>query len=150
MALDLAVFLADRVRYVTTLWAKDLRAHDAEGLTRPPAPGARSAADIAWETVLVNRRGAMRVRGEEPFEMVGFPPCPPDKATANALIAELAASAEELLTAAGDGTRIVQYPGGSETSFEYVMDLVAHMMYHLGQINLIQTMAGDHVVHWNS
>ncbi|RYG36840.1 DinB family protein [bacterium] len=149
MSLDLHALLKERLREAATLWAKDLRAHDPEHLTVEPKEGVRSAADIAWECVLTNRRLAMRIRGEEPFTLDGFPACPPEFATIPALIKALSESTDEILAAAGDDVeREVSYPGGSESVFAYAEFAGIHMMYHLGQINYIQTLYGDPAVHW--
>lgn len=149
MAIDLPALLRERLRSAATLWAKDLRAHRPEELTKKPGEHARNAADIAWETILTNRRLAIRLRGEEPFAMEGFPTCPPEMATVSALIEAMGTSVEELLTATGDDmAREVHYPGGSESAFEYAEFAGIHMMYHLGQINYQQTLYGDPAVHW--
>ncbi|RYG45626.1 DinB family protein [bacterium] len=149
MALDLHALLSNRLRETTTLWAKDLRAHRPEELTTKLGEGARSPADIAWECVLTNRRLAMRMRGEEPFNLDGFPSCPPESANATSLIRALSESSDELLAAAGeDMAREITYPGGSESVFSYAEFAAMHMMYHLGQINYIQTLYGDPAVHW--
>jgi len=129
--------------------SKDLEAL-GDKVAQSPAPGARSAADIVWEVALNNRRGAKRMRGEEPGEPVGFPPCPPEMANSGALAKELKESVDELLAAVGDDPlRIVEYPGGQEPALSYAQFLVIHMMYHLGQLNYIQVLFGDHEVHWS-
>lgn len=121
-------------------WAEALAEIPDGRLAEKPAPHARSAADVAWETILVNRRAARRVRGEDAGPGVGFPPCPPEVASASALTEALRISAEELLTAATDPLKTVVYPGGQESAFAYVLSMDFHMAYHLGQIVYLGTL----------
>ncbi|CAN5608136.1 hypothetical protein BH11ARM2_BH11ARM2_19530 [soil metagenome] len=149
MTVDLNALLNERLRGAATLWAKDLRAHHPNELTTKPGDAVRSAADITWETILVNQRVATRLRGENPGPMEGFPSCPSESANVPTLIEALSASVDEVLEAAGeDMGREVHYPGGSESVFAYAEFAGIHMMYHLGQINYQQTLYGDPIVHW--
>jgi hypothetical protein len=141
--------LSGHLTQAAWLYRKDLAAM-GDRVTQSPAPGARSAADIVWEVVQNNYRGAKRIRGEDPGPTVGFPTCPAEFANPESLAKEIKASADTLLDAVGeDPMRTVTYPGGSESALEYVEFMVHHMMYHLGQLNYIQVLFGDAEIHWS-
>lgn len=149
MNADLLQILRNHLDETLYVYGKDLDAFSPENLTKSPAPGARCAADIAYEVILNNHRGARRLRGEDPGPTVGFPACPPELANAEALKASLSASAEDIFTSVGDDPmRAIVYPGGQEPALSYGEFMVLHMQYHLGQLNYIQVLFGDSKIHW--
>lgn len=150
MAIDLKALLKERIEETAALWAKDLAAHRDDQLITRPSETARSLADIAWETITINRRVATRLRGETPGPIDGFPVCPPEMANRVALAEQMAASAQEILAAAGDSMeREIPLPNGEKESvFSYGEFALMHMQYHLGQLNYVQTVYGDTDIHW--
>ena len=149
MSLDLKAILAENLNQCAELWEKDLLAHRVDQITTRPTESARSIADIVYETAVVNRRIAARLKGETPPPMDGFPSCPAEIATAAGLAKELKDATAVVLAAAGDDLeREVVTPMGPESAFTYALFAGTHMMYHLGQINYIQTVYGDTDVHW--
>ena len=148
MAIDLKGLLEERLRDGAGLWAKDLAAHREEEFASASG-GARSVADFAYETVFVNQRIAARLRGEGVAPMDGFPSCPDDLRSREALAKAMAESAEEVLAAVGDPERTITRPDGTTVSAFASAEFAAiHMYYHLGQVNYIQTVYGDPAVHW--
>lgn len=148
MAIDLKAYLDESIRGSAALWAKDLAAH-AGDLDSTPAPTARSVADFTYETILVNQIFAARLKGETPPSMDGFPTCPDELRSVDALSKAMTDSAQDILDAVGDLERPIRRGNGEEaTAFEVAAFSAQHMMYHLGQLNYIQTVEGDPVVHW--
>ena len=148
MATDLKAYLDKSLNDASALWAIDLAAH-AGDLNVAPSDTARSVADIAYETVFVNRMFAARLNGDTTASMDGFPSCPPDMRSAEALSKALGDSVREILDAVGDPERPVARGNGDESSaFAVAAFAGTHMMFHLGQINYIQTVNGDPEIHW--
>jgi hypothetical protein len=146
---SLLKMLQEHVEMTVDLYRKDLHAFAPNDLIRSPGAPARSAADIVFEVILNNRRASRRLRGEDAGPGPGFPPCPPELQSAEALSTEIADSCEELLAAVGlDPFRMIEYPGGSEIALSYGEFAVLHMQYHLGQLNYLQTVFGDAEIHW--
>lgn len=149
MAIDLLAFLRENLRGVAQNWEKDLLAHRPEEFCVAPAGGGRSVADFAYETIYVNRRLIARVKGEPVPPMNGFPSCPDELRSGEAMAKAMTESVEEFLAAADDPERIIVRPDGTElTVFELGDFMNVHMMYHLGQLNYVQTLYGDQKIHW--
>ena len=148
MAIDLKAYLDESVTEAAAMWAKDLAAHGGD-LNSVPAPTARSVADFTYETILVNHIFAARLKGETPPSMEGFPTCPDELRSVEALSKAMTDSAQGILDAVGDLERPIRRGNGEEaTAFEVAAFSATHMMYHLGQLNYVQTIEGDPVVHW--
>lgn len=149
MALDLTGHLEELLRDCVWLWQKDLSMHCDEAFASSSSETARSAADLAYETVFDNRRVAARLRGEAVDSAAEYPPCPEEFRTRDAMAKAMAESAEEILAALGDPEReIVLSDGSKTTAFARVQYAANHMYYHLGQLNYIQAMYGDTKIHW--
>ena len=130
-------------------WAKDLSAHQDEAFLTPTGPHVRSAADFTYEVVHINRRLAARIRGDVLGPFTGFPTCPDDLKSREALATALRESVDEILEAVGDPEREINMPDGSiETPISLAVFAANHMYYHLGQLNLIQVSYGDTTFHW--
>ncbi len=148
MAIDLTKHLTENLQEVAEMWAKDLAAHTGD-LTTKAAPTARSIADIAYETIFVNRAFVARLKGAPAEPMDGFPECPRELRSAEALSAAMTESAHAIVAAIGDPERMIARRDGSQTTaFEVAGFAATHMMYHLGQVNYVQTVEGDPVIHW--
>lgn len=149
MAIDLAEFVTKDLRGMAAMWAKDLAAHRPEEFCSSPSEKVRSVADFSYETLFVNRRLIARVTGEPVLPMDGFPSCPEELCTPEAMAAALTESVEQFIAAMGDPEREIVRPDGTIlTAFELGSFMNVHMMYHLGQINYVQTLCGDGDVHW--
>ncbi len=106
-------------------------------------------ADFSYETLFVNRRLIARVTGEPVLPMDGFPTCPDELRTPVAMATAIAESVEQFIAAMGDPEREIVRPDGTIlTAFELGSFMNVHMMYHLGQINYVQTLYGDGDIHW--
>ena len=153
MSFDLARQLEDRLRSVGHMWAQDLTAHRSEEIGRSPGETARSVADFAFETININRRISMRLRGETPPPLNGFPPnfgpCPEELLTPSNLAEAMRASVNELADAIGNPEREIPLPNGTATTaYAQAEFALLHMYYHLGQVNYVQTLYGDPEIHW--
>lgn len=149
MALDLKGQLEELLRDCVWLWQKDLSMHRDEGFASSSSETARSAADLAYETVFDNRRVAARLRGEAVDSVDGFPACPEELRTREAMAKAMAESAEEILAALGDPEReIILSDGSKTTAFARVQYAANHMYYRLGRLNYVQATYGDTKIHW--
>lgn len=112
---------------------------------------ARSPIDFTYEVVIVNRRIASRMRGEnpEPMKFEGWMVAPADFRNKDRAIKEFDESAQEMIDAVGDDPlRTVQMPDRTTTAFELANFGALHMMYHDAQLNYIQALKGDMAMHW--
>lgn len=124
---------------------KDIEALDHEVLDRKFNDKTRRAYDYAYEVAMVNREFVAKpLRGEEPSELFQFgeewmeaPEQYRDKAAVCALLRETVAEC----TAAAENADEME--AVKKCSFAWM-----HVMYHDGQLNLLQSMSGDMVVHW--
>ena len=149
MPIDLKKHIVDALNEVAELWAKDLRAHRDPEIATPMSPTARSVADLTYETILVNRRFAARLRGEAPPSMDGFPAAPEGLRTGAALADAMRESIDGIVAAYDDPEReIPATGGGTVTAFELCGFAITHSYYHLGQVDYVQTVYGDTEVHW--
>ncbi len=136
--------------------AHDRYRKDIESLTHEQLNtchgGARSAYDFTYEVANVNNRVAMRVRGQDPGAPTdGWTVAPEDFKSKEACLAGLAESVETVKAAfaeCADFSEIRDFPTGKMSMFELANFMCIHMTYHDGQLNFIQAMADDQVVHW--
>ena len=98
---------------------------------------------------------ASRIRGEEPVKwpFEGWAKAPEEFRDKDACIAEFVASAQEMLDAydaLGDAyAKLVNGFGGQQPAAQVVMFCTMHIMYHDGQLNLVQAINGDEEMHWD-
>lgn len=94
----------------------------------------------------------MRLRGETPPPLTGFPPqtgpCPEELRTSESLAEAMRVSIREIAASIGDPERVLETGSGPTTAFALTEFAVLHMYYHLGQVNYAQTLYVDAEVHW--
>lgn len=135
-------------------YKSDLRALTQDQLTTVPMGKARRACDFSWEVVEVNLRVAKRMAGETlPPPGDDWTVCPPEHAETEKLVAAIEDSAAKLTEAfKGVGEegalKEIETPTGPRTPLEMLSFASMHMMYHDGQLNLLQSMHGDSEMHW--
>jgi len=116
---------------------------------------ARSAADIVYEVCLVNDHFGLTLRGEPLFDWPdGWVVAPEEwRSKADALplfdasVAKILATIESF--PADSMETKVQTEHGETDRFERCRFMTLHAWYHSGQLNYIQTLAGDDAWHWN-
>lgn len=149
--------LLQNIKSATHLYKSDLEAMSHELLSTCPGGSARCAYDYTYEIVIVNDRIAARLKGQDPGPWAGpeddFVTAPDsfkDKETAiSKLVGAAEAVAEALQAVEADDIPKKFEIDGRETSFLDLAGLASvHMMYHCGQLNLVQAMDGDKEVHW--
>lgn len=152
---DLKTMALKRLEQAKTFYANDMRAlGDVLGETWGGV--SRSAYDFTFEVVFVNRRIAKRIRGEEPepFQFGEFMRAPePFCSPANA-ISEFETSTQEVIDALSaipmtEITRTIQLADSTSTPVEMGLFCASHIVYHDGQLNLMQAARGDNDVHWD-
>lgn len=141
-----------KLREYESMYVQDLRAMSEEDLAHAPE-GTRSALDVTHEVALVNHRLAKRLRSEDPGPWPGtngFLRAPENERTGDAAVRSLQDSVDALVAAFGDDPmRTVNLPSGPVPVLDLALDALAHMAYHDGQLNYIQSLRGDTAVHWS-
>lgn len=138
------------------MYLADLEAMSHAQLSLQPTEGARCAYDFTYEVVAINRRFANRFRGEDPgpWPFEGWATTPEDWRSPETAVNAFKDSINELL-AAFDGIpdakifETIAIPNGETSVAELCRILVSHLLYHDGQLNLIQIMTGNSKVHWD-
>lgn len=156
MNTDLKTFIGEHLHVVTKMYIQDLQAMTHEQLSYSPGSAARTAYDVTYEVVVVNRRIAARLRGEEPGPWPGgeeFMRAPAEFCNKEQVIKDMENSMEAVLAAWGAmpidqlNEKIV-VPQGETSPLELMSILLSHLPYHDGQLNYLQTIQGDKDVHW--
>ena len=138
------------------LFLIDLDALPDEAFTQSFGGKARTMADIAYETSLVNDHVGMTIRGEEPFPWPdGWIRAPAEWSNKAAVVKGFRASADRIgetvaaYTPETMAETIDDKEGGKTTREERVRFMTLHTWYHLGQLNFAQTLLGDEVWLWH-
>ncbi len=139
-----------RDRYI-----QDLEALSHDQLAARPNENTRSVYDFTYEIVVVNQRFLSRLNRQEPPDLAeGWIKAPEDFCNKDRAIADFRKSMDDVeallkpLTPEEFGTEIPMKQG-SWTIFRIVCFLAMHVNYHDGQLNYIQSLAGDGEVHWS-
>lgn len=132
-------------------YAKNLRALPEVELTHNR--GARLPIDVTYEVVMVNRRLASRLRGQEPDPSTKETVAPELFRSQEVAVDEILGSAGELVQAwdeiGPDGmTNPIPAAGEGETALSLAIFATRHIQYHDGQISMTQQLAGDTSNHW--
>lgn len=156
MAIDAASELAAWTRRVASMYAKDLRALSDEAYQKPVGEKVRSMQDVTAEVTGFNMMVAKHIGGEE-IAM----PSDEDRAAFTASLADRAKGIEmilasgEMLASAIESAgpdrlaSMTQAPWGEPMSYYLMANLTAnHMLYHDGQVNIVQCLHGDDAMHW--
>ena len=138
--------------------AVELFVKDIEALEESQLEGcngsARKPIDFAYEVGILNQHIARRVLSEpSSLPNEGWIVAPPEFRSKAAVTALLRESAETLLAATrtlgeDGGDRTVPTSEGETPVFDLVYFAAMHTMYHDGQLNYVQAIAGDLAVHW--
>lgn len=156
MSIDAATELAAWTRRVASMYAKDLRALSDEAYQKPVGEKVRSMQDVTAEVSGYNMMVATHIRGE-----AIAPPTDEERAAYTASLADRAKGVEMILTSAemlasavesAGADRLAsmtQAPWGEPMSYYFMANLTAnHMLYHDGQVNIVQCIHGDDAFHW--
>lgn len=154
--MDLKANILGGLQTAVTFFLKDLEALPEVAVFARHGGNSRSAADIAYETMLVNDEMRAMIAGESgpvwpEDEWTRAPETWKTKAT---VIEEFKASADKLIALAESfGTNefevIVKSEKSERTRFERFQFAAMHTMYHCAQLNYIQSMLGDSKMHWH-
>lgn len=153
--LDLKALAKKTVTNAFNLLFMDLDALPEEAFNQSFGEKTRTVADVVYETILVNERERLSIRGEEAFEWPddGWVKAPADFRTKDAVTAGLKACSEKVMGTIEGFTpeqlvEKITTDGGETTRFGRCQFMALHMWYHSGQLNYIQTLRGDDAWHW--
>lgn len=145
----------DRIADAGKDYLLDLQSMPDHMLEDSPGGDARAPYDFTYEVVVVNRRVAARLRGQEPepWPFEGWAVAPEGFRSKDKACGELQASIDEVLqawTALTDEEALAEFdlPTGKGTKLGIASLVATHMTYHDGQLNYVQAMNGDSEVHW--
>lgn len=139
------------------MFLKDIEALSEEQLSNSPGGTARPPYDFIYEIVLVNHRIAARVKGEDPGPWPGpengFLTAPDEFKNKDGAIAQVKSSVADVIAAMhsvpdDELYREMDSPMGKSSKGEQAEFAGVHMIYHDGQLNYVQSLNGDHAVHW--
>lgn len=138
-------------------FVKDFEAMSHELLAKEHGGVSRCAYDFVYEVALFNGRVAARLRSEDPgkWPFESFP-IAPDEMKEKAAMGKLLRESVEQITrdlAALSSERLSEKApvAGQPMDFgQLIVFCVSHMIYHDGQLNYIQAMAGDNEMHWDA
>ncbi len=150
-AIDIISYVSKELTESVTAYKKDLRALPASALANSPGGSARSPYDFTYEVVVVNERAAKRLTGEDPgpWPYTSWVTAPDEWQDIDRLCAALDDTATILIDGMGNEPfRKVSVGGEEKAAFQLIAFLSMHVMYHSAQLNMIQAMLGDDVMHW--
>ena len=150
-AIDIISYVSKDLREAVDLYKKDLRALPEAALSTSPGGTARSPLDFSYEVIVVNERGAARIKGEDPgpWPYTSWVTAPAEWRNLDKICAGLDRSVESLIEGIGsDPFRKVAMGGEDKAVFQALLFFNMHIMYHAAQLNLIQAMHGDDAMHW--
>ncbi|MCB8933252.1 MAG: DinB family protein [Fimbriimonadaceae bacterium] len=147
--------LRDSLQKSKTMYLQDLEAMSHEHLSKSPGGSARTPYDFTYETAVVNRRIAKRLRGEDPGPppFGEWPVAPPEFQDKDTAMKELEASANDVIagwdaTPEHKLTEKIPLPKGETSPLDMAKLAAVHMSYHDAQLNNHQAICGDDQVHW--
>lgn len=157
MAFDLKSYVCKQVAGARDMVLSDFAVLSDEDLQGCPGGAARSPYNILLELVILNRRSAKRLRGEDPgpFDPKAWATTPDDFQTREAATTQFQESMEEMLAVleaipANEIDKEIVLPSGTVTTpFEMGVFCAFHASYHDGQLNYLQALKGDAEIHWN-
>jgi hypothetical protein len=154
-AYDFKTKAQEALKHTKDHYLDDLNAMSEEQLTTSPGGCARTPADFTYEIIVINRRIAKRLRGEDPGKMQfeGWLKAPDELKNKQSLIAEFTSSCTEIETALNaippeEMLRTIQLPTETTTPYDLVRFTAYHTGYHDAQLNYIQSLADDGEMHW--
>lgn len=134
---------------------KDIGAMSDEMLANCPGGKARCGFDLIYEVASINRLFANLIQGvgNDVPPPNGWLKAPTEYHNKEEAQKDVAASVSELLAALdavpeNELGKVLESPMGAMPLAKLAGLVGAHMMYHSGQLNYIQTLHGDDTFHW--
>lgn len=143
------------IRDTRDRYIQDLEAMSPEQLALRPGGAARSAYDMTYEVVFINRRFVCRLKREEPepFVFGTWLEAPDELCEKPKAVAAFRESMDAIL-ALLEPIPVERYDEevpmsqGTMSVFELATFVARHAGYHDAQLNYIQALQGDTEVHW--
>lgn len=149
--------LVGQIKSLGGLFAKDVASMTSEMLSNSPGGVARTGYDLIYEVTTVNRLVADHASGKRPVFKApdGWMMAPASFMNKDHALIEFSRSVDDVAASLSSCTEerlseVVDTPMGKSTLLDFAQILPVHIMYHSGQLNYIQTIHGDAVLHWAS
>lgn len=153
--MDLKANALASLKSAVSHFIQDLEALPEDSVFTRHGGTSRSAADIAYETMLVNDEMRAIITGEAGpiWPDDEWTHAPESWKTKAVVIAEFKASSDKLIGLAesyssDEFEAIAKSEKSERTRFERFQFAAMHTMYHCAQLNYIQSMLGDGQMHW--
>ena len=148
-------YLTKQLESSLDTYLKDLEAMSEEDLLNGVNGNERKGIDFSYEVAYVCHRFATRLQGgtPEPWPEGGWMMAPAEFRTKAAATAHMQESMTELIDAwklipAEEITKVIVLPSSETSPLDLVFSCCWHNGYHDGQLNYIQELKGDLVMHW--
>lgn len=151
MPVDLRSHLIAQLHQTLGFYKKDIAASTDEQLGTPLNGTTRTVYDFLFECEFVNRRMTQRIKQEEPspWPWTELAVAPEEWRNRETAMSRFEESVNNLLAAAiEDPDKEIVLPDEVTNAFALALFADMHSVYHLGQINYVQTAYGDRKVHW--
>jgi len=152
--MDLKAVAKSFVEGIRDMYVRDLEELSEEDILNPNlGDKVRSPIDFTYEIIVVNKMIGMRLNGQTPpaRDQEGWIVAPEDFRSKAKAIQGITESMDAILLQLDgetDLTRSVEIFGRERSAFEGYMIIATHTMYHVGQLNYLQSMRGDGENHW--
>lgn len=153
--MDWQEVIASQLIDTTEMAILDVEAVAEEVLLASPGGKARAPIDFCYEVAIINRRIAMRLKGESPGQLQLGPdgyvladPACLSKPRIAELMRETAAELADAIRTFPRERLGENLPGTEWTPVKLMLLSIVHVMYHDGQLNYLQALNGDAEVHW--
>jgi hypothetical protein len=155
MPINLKKYCRETIESAGEMYRKDLDALPEEALLSTSGGASRSPVAITYEIIVVNKRLATRMKGDDPgpFDPTAWANVPEEFTSADGCKSAFMASIRNLLSTleavpSDQMDKDIATPSGSTTPFDLALFAAQHVSYHDGQLNLLQAQRGDADMHW--
>jgi hypothetical protein len=156
MPIDLKSYVRGEIEQARDLYLKDIAALSDVALATSPGGVARTPYNFTYEIVVINKRFATRLRGEDPgaFDPTAWATVPDEFQNRDKMTAEFTDSMNSVLAAleaipGEEMDREIPTGSGTTSPFDLGLFCATHTGYHGAQLNYIQALNGDAEMHWH-
>jgi hypothetical protein len=148
-------YLTKQLEFGRDAYLKDLEAMSEEDLLNGVGGAERKGIDFTYEVAYVNRRFTARLQGitPEPWPDGGWITAPAEYLNKETAAVNIKDSMNGLIAAweaipAEEMTKVIVLESGETSPIDLVFSCCWHTGYHDAQLNYLQQLKGDLVMHW--